>query len=114
MILIVDDRPDGAEALCMLISRRGFPCTWADNGVEALAMIRAYPTGRPLLVVLDEAMPGLSGLDVLRELRDDPATVDVAVIMFSAGLNLSRRVAAMALGVRLWLTKGDDPAHEAA
>jgi DNA-binding response OmpR family regulator len=114
MILIVDDRPDGAEALCKVIARYSYPCTWAASGIEALAMIRASPAGRPLLVVLDEEMPDLNGLAVVRRLRSDPATAEVPVIMFTAGLNLSKREPAMSLGVLQWMIKGTDTTTVAA
>jgi len=112
MILVVDDRPDGAEALCKMLARHGYSCRWTDNGVEALAIIRAHPPGSPLLVVLDEVMPDLNGLAVLRQLRADPATANVPVIMRTAGLNITKRVPAMSLGVLQWQIKGDDPVRE--
>jgi CheY-like chemotaxis protein len=108
MILIVDDIPDGAEVMCTLLTRLGYPCKWASGGQEALALIRSHPPESPLLVLLDEMMPDLCGIDVLRSLRHDPATVHVPVVMFSAGLNVAKREEAMALGVADWILKGQD------
>jgi len=89
---------------------RGYPCQWAAGGVEALARVRAHPKEQPLLVMLDEMMPDLSGIDVLRALRADPATVHTSVVMFSAGLNVAKREEAMALGILDWILKSGDVA----
>ena len=106
MILIVDDFADGAEALCRLIERQGYDCRWAGGGREALAMIRAQPAEQPLLVLLDEMMPEMNGIEVLRELRNDPRIAATPVIMYS--LNLMKREEAMALGTLNWMLKGQD------
>jgi CheY-like chemotaxis protein len=108
MILIVDDYPDGAEALCHLITREGYPCKWVPGGNEALAAIRSYPRELPLLVLLDHMMPDVNGIEVVRNLRKDPTTASLAVVMFSAGFSKAAREEAMALGVRNWLLKGED------
>lgn len=108
MILIVDDYPDGAEALCRLLKMEGYSCTTASGGMEAIAAIRSHPQEMPLLVLLDEMMPDITGTDVLKQLRADPSTVHVSVVMFSAGLNTSKREEAMALGALNWMLKGLD------
>src|SRR5687767_7217416 len=109
MILIVDDYADGAEALCRLLTAHGYRCAGANGGREAIALIRAAPPEDPLLVILDEMMPELNGIEVLRLLRDDPQTAHVPVILYSAGLNVGKREEAMALGARDWMLKGQDP-----
>jgi CheY-like chemotaxis protein len=106
MILIVDDFADGATALCKLLTKMGYPCQWVTGGREALAAIRAHPRELPLLVVLDQMMPDLNGIDVVRALRDDPATRDTNVIMFTAGFDVAKREEALTLGVLSWILKG--------
>ena len=106
VILIVDDYQDGAEALCRVLGRKGYPCQWVPGGQEALAMIRAHPPEQPLLIVLDEMMPDMSGMDVLREIRADSRIANTTVIFHSAGFDMAKRDEAMTLGVVAWLLKG--------
>jgi CheY-like chemotaxis protein len=106
VILIVDDYQDGAEALCRLVGRSGYGCQWVPGGREALALIRQHPPEQPLLVVLDEMMPEMSGMEVLRAIRADPAMAQTVVIMFSAGFDIAKREEAMSLGAAAWLLKG--------
>jgi CheY-like chemotaxis protein len=106
VILIVDDMEDGAVALCKLLTRAGYPCANVTSGREALAAIRAHPPEQPLLVILDEMMPEMTGIDVLRKLRDDPATSATKVLFLSAGFDVGKREEALALGAVAWLLKG--------
>jgi DNA-binding response OmpR family regulator len=106
MILIVDDFQDSGEALCRLLSHQGYPCQWVGSGREAVALIRAHPPEQPLLVILDEMMPDLTGTEVLKVLRDDEKTRQTAVLMHSAGFDLEKRDEAMTLGAVAWIMKG--------
>jgi len=106
MILIVDDFTDGAEVLCRLLGRRGYPCELAASGIEGLVKIRAHPPEQPLLVVLDEMMPGMGGVDVLRQIRSDPAISHTTVILYTAAFDEAKRNTAITLGVAAWLLKG--------
>jgi CheY-like chemotaxis protein len=106
MILIVDDFRDGAEALCRLITRHGYPCKWIGSGPEALAYIRSHPPEQPLLVVLDHMMPEMRGIEVLRQIRQDPRISATAVMFFSAGFDVGVRDEALTLGALAWVLKG--------
>ena len=106
MILIVDDYADTGRAVCSLLRHQGYPCEWVSGASEALAFIRGHPAEQPLLVVLDEMMPQMTGVDVLRALRADPKTLHTTVILYSAGFDVEKRDAAMALGAVAWLLKG--------
>src|SRR5687768_12082416 len=106
MILIVDDYRDGAEALCGLLAHAGFPCQWVGSGADALAAIRMHPPEQPLLVVLDEMMPEMSGVEVLQEIRRDPKISHTPVIIFTAAYDAARRDEAITLGVLAWVLKG--------
>jgi DNA-binding response OmpR family regulator len=110
MILVVDDNADIGRFLCRLLKVKGYPCEWASDGATGLGRIRAYPSKQPLLVVLDEMMPHLSGMDVLQQLRSDPATERTAVLMYTAGIDLAKQGKAMALSALAWLYKGDGTA----
>lgn len=80
-VLVVDDDPDLRELVAFKLSRAGYEVSTADNGVDGLAAARDL---QPALVVLDVLMPGMSGIDVLRELRLAPLTHGIAVIMLTA------------------------------
>ena len=98
MVLIVDDHRDTAEVLCRLVQHVGYPCESAADGAQALARIRSHSPEQPLLVVLDYHMPIMSGLDVLREIREDPAISQTTVVVYSAGYDAAAQDQAIALG----------------
>lgn len=110
MILCVDDHRDVGDMLCRLLGRAGYPCQWRGSGEEALEFIRNYAPEYPLLVLIDLMMPGMSGIETLKEIRSDPAVADRTVVMLSAGVDSSAREAAMALGAAAWVVKGIDGA----
>ena len=65
-ILLVDDDPTMREMIAVLLEQAGFPTLQASSGEEALAAARR---GRPMLVILDVRLPGVSGYEVHHELR---------------------------------------------
>jgi DNA-binding response OmpR family regulator len=101
-ILLVDDDEGNREVLAYFFRRRGFEIVTAGTGEEALAAIEV---GTFSLVLLDVVMPGMGGLDVLRELRSRyPASV-LPVVMVT-GLDASEDVAAAtAIGADDYVTK---------
>ena len=109
MILIVDDHQDSAKALCTLLNGSGHSCKWVSGGAEALGAIRQHPADQPLLVILDDHMPQMSGIEVLQELRKDPKISHTPVVMLTAGFGTQRRDAAIGLGVIAWVLKGSYP-----
>jgi CheY-like chemotaxis protein len=106
MILIVDDTIDSGEAFCRLLRRQGYPCECVASGREALAYIRAQSPEQPLLVVLDQMMPEISGIETLEQIRADPRIKQTNVIMFSAVFDAALRDEAITLGAAAWLLKG--------
>src|SRR5689334_21149298 len=106
MILVVDDFRDGASAFCAMLKLDGYPCEWISSGAEALAAIRAHPSEQPLLVVLDEMMPEMNGIELLRQVRADPRIITTPILILSAGFDLAKRDEAMTLGALAWLLKG--------
>ena len=81
VVLVVDDHPLVADAVSELLRSEGYEAATAHGGEAALAFIRDRPVD---LVVLDVTMPGMSGLDVLRSLRDGGLVPGLPVVMFSA------------------------------
>jgi DNA-binding response OmpR family regulator len=80
-VVVVDDDPDIRALVAMKLSNAGYAVTVEANGEAGLA---AALLAQPDLVVLDWMMPGLSGIDVCRALRDDPRTSETAVLLLTA------------------------------
>lgn len=110
-VLVVDDDPDFVEYTCIVLESQGYEVRTAANGDLALRMMREE---KPDVVLLDVMMSYvLEGLNVTRQMRDDPQLRDVPVIMVSA--IVSREEAGIFptdeyLAVDLFLTKPIDPA----
>jgi DNA-binding response OmpR family regulator len=98
-ILIVDDTADIRELLQEALKIAGYVVCEAANGTEALSKIK---TELPDLVVLDIAMPDISGFQVLRELRKTSTT---PVIMLSARAETADKVESLQLGADDYMTK---------
>jgi len=80
-ILIAEDTPQAAELLELYLSEAGYDTAIASDGEEAMRWLKEY---RPDLVLLDVMMPRLSGFEVCKRLRADPATRNIGVIMVTA------------------------------
>jgi CheY-like chemotaxis protein len=106
VILVVDDFQDSAVGLCGLLALEGYRCQYVCGGREAIATIRSLPLGQPLLVVLDDMMPEMTGIEVAVSLRADERTKLTTIIMHSACFDGERRDQAATLGVVAWLLKG--------
>ena len=77
LVLIVDDCPDAADSLALLLKRWGYQTAVAYDGASALAAALARP---PVAVLLDIVMPGLNGCEVARRLRGRPRTAKALLI----------------------------------
>lgn len=99
-ILIVDDEPDIALILKLHLEDAGYQTAWAADGEAALDLIHshAFP-----LVLMDIRMPGISGLDVLLQLRDERS--DISVIMMTAHGNEELAVECMHAGAIDYVSK---------
>jgi len=80
-ILIADDDPDIRDLVAFKLEQAGFDVTAVDNGLAALSSAVEAP---PDLVVLDVMMPGMPGIDVCRQLRVEPATAHLPIILLTA------------------------------
>ena len=78
-ILVVDDEPDIRNILHILLSSRGYAVDEAENGLRAVACVRAQPDYD--LIIMDIMMPGTDGLAVCRELR---SVSDIPIILLTA------------------------------
>lgn len=80
-ILIVDDEPAILEMLRDVLEDEGFGVVTADNGAAALRLLQKISVG---LVLMDFMMPGLNGLELADQLRQQPHTADLPLILMSA------------------------------
>nr|PZN51436.1 MAG: hypothetical protein DIU68_16460 [Chloroflexota bacterium] len=103
-ILIVDDEPLTVKLLAKLLSMMGHETVDALSSRQARDRL-AYL--KPDAILLDLMLPDTNGIDLLRELRADPATTDVPVIVISAQVP-SREEEALAAGANGYLSKPID------
>jgi class 3 adenylate cyclase len=101
-ILVVDDTPVNVKLLADLLSAKGYAVTTAASGPEAL---EAIDVAAPDLVLLDVMMPGMSGYEVCRKVRDNPATALLPVVMVTALDPAQERVKGIDAGADDFLSK---------
>lgn len=105
-ILLIEDDPDVLEMVRYNLGKAGFSVTVARDGLSALREVRKDP---PDAVVLDLMLPEMSGEDVCRELKSDPSTAGLPVIMLTAKAQVDDRVAGLELGADDYVTKPFSP-----
>src|SRR3954452_13596789 len=105
-VLVVDDEADIVALVAYHLVKAGYRVSTATTGPEALAAARQE---RPTLVVLDLMLPGVSGFDVLAQLRSEEATRDIAVLMLTARREEQDRIQGLSLGADDYLTKPFSP-----
>ena len=81
-ILMVDDDPAILEVYSKILRRQGYDVWEASTGQQGLQVARER---HPDLVLLDVMLPDLSGIEVCRQIKADPALVDVFVVLISGG-----------------------------
>jgi two-component system alkaline phosphatase synthesis response regulator PhoP len=104
-ILIVEDHPTMREAMRLVLEHEGFEINAAADGQSALAMARSDP---PDVMFLDMNLPGASGADILQELKSDPETAPIRVIVITA-VGEEGREFALSLGADEYFTKPFSP-----
>jgi signal transduction histidine kinase len=100
-VLIADDEPDIREFLVSVLSR-DYNVAQAVDGESALELIAADP---PAVLIVDMMMPGISGLDVCRQLAAMPAAVDTKVLMLTARMDEQLKIDAINAGADDFLNK---------
>jgi CheY-like chemotaxis protein len=85
-VLVVDDEPDQRFLLRRIFERAGHEVSEARDGAAALAAVRGSP---PDLVVTDMMMPVMSGAELIRRLRSDPATAGIPILAASGDSHLA-------------------------
>lgn len=105
-ILVVDDEPDIVALVVYHLAKAKYRVSSATSGSDALALAKRE---RPALIVLDLMLPGMSGFDVLEQLRADPDTASIAVLMLTARKDEPDRIRGLELGADDYLTKPFSP-----
>lgn len=105
-ILVVDDEPDIVALVAYHLAKAGYRVSTAASGTDALARARQ---DCPALMVLDLMLPGMSGFEVLEQLRADDATRGVAVLMLTARREEPDRIRGLSLGADDYLAKPFSP-----
>jgi len=97
-VLIVEDDSDTREMLAALLALEGFHAVGAEDGLEALHLLRTVrhraPT-TPCLILLDLTMPRLGGKEFRRAQLEDPTVANVPVAVMSGVVNLEERARAL-------------------
>ena len=101
-VLIIEDEADAAELFAEMMRVSGFRVLKTSSSAPALAMIAQE---KPDIVLLDIMMPEISGLELLREMREDPALKPIPVVIISAKSMPADVRSGMDAGASTYLTK---------
>ena len=101
-ILVVDDEPDQLQLVGEILMEEGFATDRAINGVDALKKIAH---SLPDLVVVDAAMPYMNGFTLCENLRKNPATANIPIIMLTGLCSSFARLNGLAHGANIYMTK---------
>jgi DNA-binding response OmpR family regulator len=102
-VLVVEDDPTVREVACSYLLSSGFIVDQAEDGVEALRAVRRTP---PDLIVLDRMLPGISGVEVCRRIRERSST---PIIMLTALGSTDERIEGLEAGADDYLAKPFSP-----
>lgn len=105
-ILVADDEPDILEILSFNLKNEGYKIVTANNGQQALQKAQTY---RPDLIILDVMMPGKSGIEVCRLLRNKPEFKETIIIFLTAMNDEATEVSGLETGADDYITKPISP-----
>ncbi len=105
-VLVVDDEQDIVDLVRYHAEKAGFRCLQAADGLSALRLVRQHA---PDLVILDLMLPGVDGVEVCRQLRREPATAHLPIIMLTARAGEVDRVVGLELGADDYVVKPFSP-----
>ncbi|SFL88856.1 response regulator [Pelosinus propionicus] len=105
-ILVVDDEPSIIELLEFNLQKAGYHVLKAENGHEALQLVRA---NKPDLIILDLMIPGIDGIEVCRRLKGQQETAGIPIIMLTARNEEVDKIVGLELGADDYMTKPFSP-----
>jgi two-component system phosphate regulon response regulator PhoB len=106
LILIADDEEDVRDLVAMNLRRAGFKTDEAVDGIDAVAKAQKLV---PAAIVLDVMMPGRDGYRVCQELRDDPTTKHIPIVMLTAKGQTQERIIGLERGADDYIAKPFSP-----
>ncbi len=101
-LLVVDDNPDDRDMMQRRLGKLDYEVALAADGEQALAMVAEQTFD---LMILDVAMPGIDGMEVLRRLRATHSAEQLPVIMVTASLDIETQLMAGELGANHFIVK---------
>jgi DNA-binding response OmpR family regulator len=104
-VAVIEDDPDIAELLRQVLGSEGFQVTLIRNGAQALPVLE---TSRFDAAILDVMLPGKDGITVMREIRENPLTEKLPVVMLSAKVDEQTMWSGWRAGCDLYLSKPFD------
>lgn len=105
-VAVIDDEPDIGELLRYNLEQEGYQVALITEGEKAIEGIR---TERPDLVILDLMLPGVSGMEICRQLRKTPEFENLPVIMLTAKSSETDKIVGLELGADDYITKPFSP-----
>ncbi|MBL8491220.1 MAG: response regulator [Rhodocyclaceae bacterium] len=102
VLLIIDDQPESIALLISYLEHREMDIRVAMDGRDGIEKAKA---GRPDLVLLDIAMPGMDGFSVCEALKGNPVTADIPIVFLSASGAIDDKLKGFALGAVDYITK---------
>lgn len=107
-VLIIDDSSVARKTIALTVETLGYSVIEAKNGEEGLTML-SEQADQIALIMLDWNMPGMSGLEVLQEIRKAPASESIPVMMVTTEMERKNMVEAVKAGANHYLTKPFTP-----
>ncbi|MGQ9604470.1 MAG: response regulator transcription factor [bacterium] len=101
-ILVVQDKKETLASVSLYMKMAGFEVLTADNGEKALELLREE---KPSLVILDLVLPKIDGWHVCEQLRQDPATKNIPVIILTARTQIEDKLRGFGIGADDYVTK---------
>jgi len=101
-ILVVDDNEQNCEMMTDLLTNWGYRVNVACQGKEAISKIYKV---KPDIILLDVMLPGMNGFEVCQELKNDPQTCDIPIIMLSVLNDVEDHIRGYKVGAEFFMSK---------
>lgn len=102
VVLVVDDDPVSVQLLDIILTRSGYEVLKANNAADGLKIVNER---KPDLLIIDDMMPDISGGDMARQIKADPETQQIPIILISAGNRVKNQRYLEEVGAEMALLK---------